>query len=107
MNLSVSYQNGKGFAHSVQVMSASLLAKELECSGGAVSVNSHHHQAVKPLADGFLVSTAAPGGVITEIEKPHAGFVLGVRWHPEGLTSGDGLACKPIPSFVAACRKGK
>jgi putative glutamine amidotransferase len=94
VNHAVSYQNGEGYAHPVQVVSRSQLAKSLGCSDGAVSVNSHHHQAVARLATGFVVSATAPDGVI------------GVQWHPEGLTPGDGPARELFLSFVAACRKG-
>ncbi|MHB1356617.1 MAG: gamma-glutamyl-gamma-aminobutyrate hydrolase family protein [Anaerolineae bacterium] len=107
VNHAVSYQNGEGYTHTVQVESASLLAKALACSGGVVSINSHHHQAVNRLADGFVVSATAPDGVIEAIEKPDTRFILGVQWHPEGLTPGDGPARELFLSFVAACRKGK
>lgn len=105
VNHAVSYQNGEGYAHTVQVVSASLLARALACSGGDISVNSHHHQAVNRLADGFVISATAPDGVIEAIEKPDARFILGVQWHPEGLTPGDGPARELFLSFVAACRK--
>lgn len=106
VNHAVSYQSGEGYAHSVQVVSGSLLAKALSCSGGTISVNSHHHQAVARLAAGFVVSASAPDGVIEAIEKSDAGFIIGVQWHPEGLTPGDGPARELFRSFVAACRKG-
>ena len=106
VNHAVSYQNGEGYAHPVQVVSRSQLAKSLGCSDGAVSVNSHHHQAVARLATGFVVSATAPDGVIEAIEKPDAKFIIGVQWHPEGLTPGDGPARELFLSFVAACRSG-
>jgi putative glutamine amidotransferase len=48
-------------------------------------VNSRHHQAVKTVAPGFIVSATAPDGVIEAIEDPQARFCLGVQWHPENF----------------------
>ncbi|MHB1356619.1 MAG: gamma-glutamyl-gamma-aminobutyrate hydrolase family protein [Anaerolineae bacterium] len=106
VNHAFSYHNGEGYAHTVQVESANVLATALASSGGAVSVNSHPHQAVEWLADGFVVSAIAPDGVIGAIEKPDARFILGAPWHPEGLTQGDRLARELFLSFLAAGRKG-
>jgi len=61
---------------------ASLLREATDASGH-VAVNSRHHQAVKQLAPGFVVSAAAPDGIVEAIEKPSATFCLGVQWHPE------------------------
>jgi putative glutamine amidotransferase len=49
------------------------------------------------------VSATAPDGVIEAIEKTDARFVIGVQWHPEGLTPGDDQARELFRSFVAAC----
>jgi putative glutamine amidotransferase len=64
-----------------------------------VPVNSRHHQAVKDVAPGFVVTARAPDGVIEgleieslEIEAPQGGqtpFVVGVQWHPENLAVSD------------------
>jgi putative glutamine amidotransferase len=48
-------------------------------------VNSRHHQAVKAVASGFVVSATAPDGVIEAIEDPAMRFCLGVQWHPENF----------------------
>lgn len=50
-------------------------------------VNSFHHQAIKDLAPGFLVSARAPDGVIEGIESPNHRFVIGVQFHIEYLWS--------------------
>jgi putative glutamine amidotransferase len=63
---------------------AVLLAPRLT-EGGRVAVNSRHHQSVRALAPGFVVSATAPDGVIEAIEKPSARFCLGVQWHPENF----------------------
>jgi putative glutamine amidotransferase len=69
-----------------------------------IPVNSRHHQSVKAVAPGFVVSAVAPDGVIEGIEKPDAPFCVGVQWHPENfVVSGDfrGL----FEGFVAAARR--
>jgi putative glutamine amidotransferase len=76
-------------AHEVWLTRDSLLWSLMrEAAGGeedTVQVNSRHHQAVGRAADGFLASGTAPDGVIEAIERPGAGFCLGVQWHPENF----------------------
>ena len=51
-----------------------------------VSVNSFHHQAVRRLGDGFVLSArGAEDGVIEAMEMPDRRFVIGVQWHPESF----------------------
>jgi putative glutamine amidotransferase len=74
-------------AHEVWVDKDSLLAKLMRerLVDEALEVNSRHHQAVKDVAKGFVVSATAPDGVIEAIEDPKARFCLGVQWHPENF----------------------
>ncbi len=48
-------------------------------------VNSFHHQAIRRLGEGLIVSAAAADGVIEAVESLRHPFVLGVQWHPEAL----------------------
>ncbi len=48
-----------------------------------IRVNSFHHQSVKALPEGFVISAEASDGVIEGLESPRHRFVLGVQWHPE------------------------
>ena len=75
-------------AHEIWIDKDSLLAKlmrERLSDADACEVNSRHHQAVKAVAPGFVVSATAPDGVIEAIEDPAARFCLGVQWHPENF----------------------
>ena len=63
----------------------SRLMRERLSDTDACEVNSRHHQAVRQLATGLIVSATAPDGVIEAIEDPAAGFCLGVQWHPENF----------------------
>ena len=49
-------------------------------------VNSSHHQAVKDMGEGFVVTAhSTEDGVIEAIENPSKRFVLGVQYHPERM----------------------
>lgn len=69
--------------HPIDVKDHTLLA---ECVGGKgqLMVNSTHHQAVKAVGGGLIVSGVAVDGVVEAIESTdQTHFVLGVQWHPE------------------------
>jgi putative glutamine amidotransferase len=74
-------------AHEIWIEKESLLATLLRerIVDDGCEVNSRHHQAVKAVASGFVVSATAPDGVIEAIEDPKARFCLGVQWHPENF----------------------
>ena len=75
-------------AHEIWLDKDSILAKlmrERLSDTDTCEVNSRHHQAVRQIAPGLIVSATAPDGVIEAIEDPTAGFCLGVQWHPENF----------------------
>ncbi|AFA47473.1 gamma-glutamyl-gamma-aminobutyrate hydrolase family protein [Acetobacterium woodii] len=51
----------------------------------AVMTNSIHHQSVKVVPDGYIVTGRTNDGVIEAVESVEHDFVLGVQWHPEKL----------------------
>jgi len=67
--------------HEVQVEPDTLLAEAV--GSGPLVVNSLHHQAVKRLGEGLLVSAVAPDGVVEAVESRRHRFAVGVQWHPE------------------------
>lgn len=73
--------------HPVTVAAGSQVAAML--GSVAVEVNTFHHQAVRDVPPGFVVSAVAPDGVIEAIEDERTvqggPFAVGVQWHPEGL----------------------
>jgi putative glutamine amidotransferase len=102
------------FAHEIRLQSGSLLAQALGIDpasnpNGQVDVNSHHHQAVKNVAPGFVASAYAPDGVIEGIESRAggSGYFLGVQWHPEGMVPGNTIMEALFRRFVEACQKGE
>ena len=75
------------FAHEVWIDKDSQLSRIMRerLNDDACDVNSRHHQAIRQIAPGFIVSATAPDGVIEAIEDPAARFCLGVQWHPENF----------------------
>ncbi|RMF92243.1 MAG: gamma-glutamyl-gamma-aminobutyrate hydrolase family protein [Nitrospinota bacterium] len=88
--------------HAVHIESGSRL-QEI-CGGTSYRVNSFHHQAVKHVAEGFLVTARAEDGIIEGIERPGNGFVLGVQWHPERMYQRDQGARRLFEAFVQAAK---
>ena len=68
-------------SHDVEVVAGTRLAGLV--GAGRLRVNSTHHQAVKTVAPGLLVTARSPDGVVEGIELPGATFAVGVQWHPE------------------------
>jgi putative glutamine amidotransferase len=69
-----------------------------------VTVNSMHHQAVKKLAAGLVVTAKAPDGIIEGIEGSNGQFVVGVQWHPEEMVDRDPAMQRLFASFISASR---
>lgn len=72
-----------------------------------VAVNSFHHQAVKEVGKGLIVSARAADGVIEAVEMPEHPYFVAVQWHPERLVEREFHPEHKalFSSFVAACRK--
>ena len=89
--------------HTVTVRRGTLLSRIL--GQDTVLVNSQHHQAVDRVAPGFTLAALSEDGIVEAIEKPDAGFCLGVQWHPEWLSDADPAMQRLFDAFVNACSK--
>jgi len=49
-----------------------------------ITVRSSHHQTVRELGAGLVVSARCTGGGVVEAVEREGPFFLGVQWHPEG-----------------------
>jgi putative glutamine amidotransferase len=93
-------------AHDVWVTSGSLLERLMRerTEDESLPVNSRHHQAIRQLAAGLVVSGTAPDGVIEAVEDPRRRFCVGVQWHPENFYR-TGEFSPLFEGFVEACKK--
>ena len=69
--------------HYIQIQPHSLLNQLTDES--VTEVNSSHHQAVKVIGEGFVVTAQSEDGIIEAIEAPSKRFVIGVQYHPERM----------------------
>lgn len=89
------------YAHEVHIEPDSGLAAilgTLRCR-----TNSRHHQAVKDLAPGFVVTARTSDGVIEGIVRSGTPFFVGVQWHPENLAPTDPQMLALFQAFTRAC----
>ncbi len=71
-------------SHEVEVLPGTRLFSIL--GAARVAVNSFHHQAVRDLGTGLVLSArAVEDGVVEGVEMPGRRFVIGVQWHPESF----------------------
>lgn len=79
--------------HIVKMTEGSALHRIL---GETAGVNTSHHQAVKDVAPGFVISAVSEDGVVEGIEKTDAECVIGVQFHPEGFVADGNDSLLPI-----------
>jgi putative glutamine amidotransferase len=71
-----------------------------EATGGSRALGSHsHHQSVRRLGDGLVVTGVGPDGVIEAIEHEQGWFVA-VQWHPEDTAEDDPVQQRLFDRFV-------
>jgi putative glutamine amidotransferase len=71
-------------AHQVRILPRTRLREIL--GRETIAVNSFHHQAVRDLGQGLVVSASSTeDGVIEGIEVPGRRLAVGVQWHPEAF----------------------
>lgn len=92
-------------AHEVTIRPESKLAGIIGRS--AVTVNSLHHQGIRELAPGLVVSALAPDGLIEGVEAPEHPFAIGVQWHPENLIHDDPAMLDLFRGLVRAARENR
>lgn len=72
-------------AHEVEVREDSLTREALGES--VVRVNSYHHQAIKDLAAGLVVSGRSSDGLVEAVESSDFSrrWMIGIQWHAEAM----------------------
>ena len=87
--------------HHVQIEPASHLGGIVGSS--EIDVNSSHHQAVKVVGQGLVVTARANDGIIEGLEDPSHPFYIGVQWHPEDMKD-EASAVAIFHAFIEAAR---
>jgi putative glutamine amidotransferase len=85
-------------AHEVNVVPGTRLAGVF--GAGPLRVNSMHHQGVRDIGRGLVVSATSPDGLIEGLESGNGRYVVGVQWHPEALTDTQSDARRLFDEFV-------
>ncbi len=67
--------------HEVGLESGSLAARAVGAE--RAPVKSHHHQGVREIGEGLVVTGRSDDDTVEALEDPSCPFVLGVLWHPE------------------------
>lgn len=107
-----SWGHGTPKSHPVRIAPGTRLARILfptNARGGVLSVNSYHHQAIRPqdLAGGLIASALAssPAGDLVEaLEAADGRFVFGIQSHPERTDSTPAAFERLFSVFVDAAR---
>ncbi len=73
--------------HKIKLQKGSFLGDNF---GDELWVNSYHHQGIKELGEGLIISACSNDGLIEGIENKDGSFILGVQWHPEMMFSAGG-----------------
>ena len=69
--------------HKIRIQANSLLNQII--GENTAEVNSRHHQSLKEIGEGFVVTAQSADGIIEAIENPSKKFALGVQYHPERM----------------------
>jgi len=92
-------------AHYINIVPGSRLSRMFPTA--RVLANSFHHQAIKDVAAGFGISARALDGVVEGIEiEADTSFIVGVQFHPEGMTRRFPEFLGPFMAFVGAASRG-
>lgn len=72
-----------------------------------IRINSYHHQGVKRLAPGFMITARSNDGFVEAIERPGVPFIIGVQFHPEMLRAEDPRFSAVFKAFIDDVKKRK
>lgn len=70
-----------------------------------IETNSLHHQAIKEVGKGLIVTARCIDGTIETVEAEDGAFCMGIQWHPEVMYQ-DTLSMRNIfITFIQQCKK--
>ncbi len=93
--------------HAIKINSKTLLSEIVICENA--QINSAHHQGIKKLGEGLIISATSPDGVIEAVELENKNinpFFLLVQWHPERINVETNRCSNPIgKTFIKAVKE--
>lgn len=69
---------------------------------GRIVVNSFHHQALRDMGEGLVITSRAPDGIVEAVEDPGRDFFIAVQFHAEALPPIDRGYLRLFEAVVAA-----
>ncbi len=94
------------WTHEVETEGGSNVAKIM--GARSLRVNSYHHQGVKDVADGLVVSARASDGVVEAVESSDLSecWLVGVQWHAEAMREAESAEHRNLfAAHVAAAER--
>lgn len=89
--------------HAVNIKDGSKLHRIFEST--RIVTNGFNHQAVKDIAEGFLITMEAEDRVVEGIEYDGERFIVAVQWHPEMMLDRSDEFLILFRKFVEQCQK--
>lgn len=87
--------DGENPFHDIFIQADSRLARLT--AAGKSRVNSYHHQAVKDVAQGFVVTATSPDGLPEAMERiTGADRIIAVQFHPEKMFASGDVRFQPL-----------
>lgn len=99
------YKHARECFHDISLTRGSRLGSLLGTE--PVKVNSYHHQGVKKLAPGFVVTGRSGDGFVEAVERPGKPFIVGVQFHPEKLREKDPRFSAVFKAFIDDVKRRK
>jgi putative glutamine amidotransferase len=92
--------NHRNRVHDLEVDETSPLG---EIVGRRTEISCYHHQCIATLGAGLTAAAYSADGVIEAVTlQDHAGWYLGVQWHPEDSAAKDPVQAEVFRHFVTA-----
>jgi putative glutamine amidotransferase len=96
--------NHRHRTHEVTVVEDSPLG---EIVGRRATISCYHHQCISRLGEGLREAAHSADGVIEAVTLDgHAGWYLGVQWHPEDTAAANPVQAKIFRRLVEASNAG-
>jgi putative glutamine amidotransferase len=87
------------FSHDIRIEAGSRLHQIVDDT--EMRCNSLHHQALKEVAPGLVVTARASDGVIEAVEHPEQRYLVAVQFHPEETAPHDATSRRLFETFIS------